>query len=197
MTPSTPEFAIAFDVATLAEALALDERLGAGPELAKVGLELFAAAGPEVVARVTMQALGRKTTVRPGWLSKLLGWSLAMLPRWGQVMVMLERPDPPSPQTLLNGDCDDWASAMGQAMELLGLSGETKFVQRLSTDNPPLTHFFYMLPSHTGPWNYHAVCQVVDRGVNRSCYSVTQSNLPVGSWAQMVTCPHCEDHWLC
>ena len=45
----TPEFAIAFDVASLAEALALDARLGPGPELAKVGLELFAAAGPEAV----------------------------------------------------------------------------------------------------------------------------------------------------
>jgi uncharacterized protein len=44
----------------------------------------------EVVARVTMQALGRKTTVRPGWLSKLLGWSLATLPRWGQVMVITQ-----------------------------------------------------------------------------------------------------------
>jgi orotidine-5'-phosphate decarboxylase len=45
----TPEFAIAFDVATLEAALALDAKLGAGPELAKVGLELFAAAGPEAV----------------------------------------------------------------------------------------------------------------------------------------------------
>lgn len=44
-----PEFAIAFDVASLEEALALDARLGPGPELAKVGLELFAAAGPEAV----------------------------------------------------------------------------------------------------------------------------------------------------
>lgn len=44
----------------------------------------------EVVARVTMRALGRKTTVRPGWLSKLLGWSLATLPRWGQVMVIAQ-----------------------------------------------------------------------------------------------------------
>jgi uncharacterized protein len=43
---------------------------------------------PEVVARATLKALGKKTTVRPGWLSKLLGWSLALLPRWGQVMVM-------------------------------------------------------------------------------------------------------------
>ncbi len=43
---------------------------------------------PDVVARVTLTALGRKGTVRPGWLSKLLGWSLAALPRWGQVMVI-------------------------------------------------------------------------------------------------------------
>lgn len=42
----------------------------------------------DVVARVTMKALGRRTTVRPGWLSKVLGWSLAMLPRWGQVKVI-------------------------------------------------------------------------------------------------------------
>lgn len=37
-----------------------------------------------------MQALGHKTTVRPGWLSKLLGWSLVTLPRWGQVMVITQ-----------------------------------------------------------------------------------------------------------
>jgi short-subunit dehydrogenase len=45
---------------------------------------------PAVVARDTMAALGRRTTVRPGWLSKLLGWSLAILPRWGQVMVITQ-----------------------------------------------------------------------------------------------------------
>jgi uncharacterized protein len=42
----------------------------------------------DVVARQTLAALGRKTTVRPGWLSKLLGWSLAFLPRVGRVRVM-------------------------------------------------------------------------------------------------------------
>ena len=41
--------AIAFDVGTLEEALALDERIGPGPEIAKVGLELFTAAGPDAV----------------------------------------------------------------------------------------------------------------------------------------------------
>ena len=43
------QIAIAFDVPTLEAALALDEALGRGPELAKVGLELFAAAGPAAV----------------------------------------------------------------------------------------------------------------------------------------------------
>jgi orotidine-5'-phosphate decarboxylase len=42
-----PEFAIAFDVPTLEAALALDAALGEGPEYAKLGLELFTAAGPE------------------------------------------------------------------------------------------------------------------------------------------------------
>ena len=43
------EIAIAFDVSGLREALDLEARLGAGPEYAKVGLELFTAAGPDVV----------------------------------------------------------------------------------------------------------------------------------------------------
>jgi hypothetical protein len=89
-------------VQTLAEGLRV--------ELAPLGVDVIASApGPirsgfaeranmrmaqalpaEVVARVTLAALGRKTTVRPGWLSKLLGWSMAMLPRWGQVMVITQ-----------------------------------------------------------------------------------------------------------
>ena len=43
------EIAIAYDVASLEEALALDDRIGPGPEIAKVGLELFTAAGPDAV----------------------------------------------------------------------------------------------------------------------------------------------------
>lgn len=53
-----PEFAIAFDVASLEAALALDTQLGAGPELAKVGLELFAAAGPDAV--LALKRRGRR-----------------------------------------------------------------------------------------------------------------------------------------
>jgi orotidine-5'-phosphate decarboxylase len=51
------DIAIAFDVPTLDEALALHERLGEGPELAKVGLQLFTAAGPEAVR--ALRARGR------------------------------------------------------------------------------------------------------------------------------------------
>ena len=58
MKAQVPEFAIAFDVSTLAEALALDARLGEGPEYAKVGLELFASEGPEAVRALT--ARGRR-----------------------------------------------------------------------------------------------------------------------------------------
>jgi orotidine-5'-phosphate decarboxylase len=43
------EIAIAYDVPGVEAAVALDERLGEGPELAKIGLELFIAAGPEAV----------------------------------------------------------------------------------------------------------------------------------------------------
>lgn len=53
-----PEFAIAFDVSTLEAALALDAKLGAGPELAKIGLELFAAEGPAAVK--ALRARGRR-----------------------------------------------------------------------------------------------------------------------------------------
>jgi hypothetical protein len=44
----------------------------------------------EVVARQSLAAMGRQTTVRPGWLSKLLGYSLAMLPRWARVHVLAQ-----------------------------------------------------------------------------------------------------------
>jgi hypothetical protein len=43
---------------------------------------------PQEVAAVTLAALGRRSTVRPGWLSKALEWSLKPLPRWGRVRMM-------------------------------------------------------------------------------------------------------------
>ncbi len=55
---------------------------------ARADLKMGTALTPEVVARETVAALGRRGTVRPGWLSKLLGWSLATLPRAGRVAVL-------------------------------------------------------------------------------------------------------------
>lgn len=51
-------------------------------------MRMAKAATPEVVARVTLDALGRQGTVRPGWLSKVLGWSLATAPRGLRVEIM-------------------------------------------------------------------------------------------------------------
>jgi orotidine-5'-phosphate decarboxylase len=50
--------AIAFDVRPSPTRSALDDRLGPGPELAKVGLELFAAEGPRAVHRAQERGRG-------------------------------------------------------------------------------------------------------------------------------------------
>lgn len=55
---------------------------------ARAGMQMGKAATPDMVARSALAALGRRTTVRPGFLAKFLGWSMAMLPRWGRVRVM-------------------------------------------------------------------------------------------------------------
>lgn len=47
----------------------------------RAGMRMGRALEPARVGQATLDALGRKTTVRPGWLSKLLGYSLATLPR--------------------------------------------------------------------------------------------------------------------
>lgn len=88
-------------VQTLAEALHV--------ELAPQGIEVIASApgptqsgfadrarmkmgktiAPDLVARSTLQALiHRQATVLPGWLSKLLAYSLVPLPRWARVRIM-------------------------------------------------------------------------------------------------------------
>ena len=43
---------------------------------------------PAAVARASLEALGRRGTVRPGWLAKGLAASLMFLPRWGRVRMM-------------------------------------------------------------------------------------------------------------
>lgn len=55
---------------------------------ARARLRMARTTTPEVVARETLAALGRRGTVRPGALSKLLGWSLATAPRALRVAIM-------------------------------------------------------------------------------------------------------------
>jgi len=55
---------------------------------ARANMRMSQALAPAVVARQTLAGLGRRTTVRPGWLSKLLGWSLATAPRGLRVRIM-------------------------------------------------------------------------------------------------------------
>jgi uncharacterized protein len=55
---------------------------------ARANLKLGNAMSPDVIAKQSLDALGRVGTARPGWLSKVLGYSLAMTPRWGRVKIM-------------------------------------------------------------------------------------------------------------
>jgi hypothetical protein len=43
---------------------------------------------PEQVGVPILKALGRKTTVLPGFLTKLLVYSLRTVPRWGKIRIM-------------------------------------------------------------------------------------------------------------
>ncbi|MBT9486792.1 MAG: SDR family NAD(P)-dependent oxidoreductase [Rubrivivax sp.] len=54
----------------------------------RAGMTMAQTVAPAVVARQTLAALGRRGTVRPGALSKLLGWGLAMAPRVLRVAIM-------------------------------------------------------------------------------------------------------------
>lgn len=55
---------------------------------ARAKLHMAQSLEPAIVAKQTLAALGSYATVRPGWLSKLLGWSLATAPRWMRVKIM-------------------------------------------------------------------------------------------------------------
>ena len=63
-----------------------------GPVATRFGdradMNMDGAADPVPLAPEIIAALGRKTTVKPGFLSKFLLFSLAMLPRWGRIRVM-------------------------------------------------------------------------------------------------------------
>jgi hypothetical protein len=55
---------------------------------ARAAMTMGKAATPAAVARGTLAALGRRGTVRPGWLAKALEASLALLPRWGRARAL-------------------------------------------------------------------------------------------------------------
>jgi len=54
----------------------------------RADMQMGATSTPHEVALGTLKALGRQVTVRPGWLSKALGWSLSTAPRWLRVRMM-------------------------------------------------------------------------------------------------------------
>ncbi|MCE8000923.1 MAG: SDR family NAD(P)-dependent oxidoreductase [Rhodobiaceae bacterium] len=80
-------------VQTLAEGLAAEltssgvDVLASAPGPVETGfatradMQMGGAATPQTIAKATLQALGRTVTTRPGAQSKMLGYSLAMLPR--------------------------------------------------------------------------------------------------------------------
>jgi len=55
---------------------------------ARASMTMSLAQTPHDVAAATLGALGRRGTVRPGWLSKFLEVSLMCLPRRGRVRIM-------------------------------------------------------------------------------------------------------------
>ncbi len=87
-------------VQTLAEALNVElaplgiDVLAAapGPTLSKfadrAGQRMGKALRPEEIAQPILDALGRKATVLPGFLSKLLRYSVVPLPRWARFRIM-------------------------------------------------------------------------------------------------------------
>lgn len=55
---------------------------------ARARMSMARATSPAVVARETLASLGRRGTVRPGWLSKLLEWSLKPSSRGVRVLIL-------------------------------------------------------------------------------------------------------------
>jgi short-subunit dehydrogenase len=87
-------------VQSFAEALAIELKpygvdvLAAAPGPVKSGfrsranMKMDMALTPEQIGAPILKALGRKTTVLPGFLTKLLVYSLRTVPRWGKVRIM-------------------------------------------------------------------------------------------------------------
>jgi uncharacterized protein len=56
----------------------------------RANMKMGFAATTKDVARATIAALGRSGTVHPGFVAKLLGWSLRPLPRWARTTIMAQ-----------------------------------------------------------------------------------------------------------
>jgi hypothetical protein len=54
----------------------------------RAGLQMSGAMQPSDIAAPILRALGRRDTVLPGTLSKVLVWALRTVPRWGKVRIM-------------------------------------------------------------------------------------------------------------
>jgi uncharacterized protein len=54
----------------------------------RADLVMNGAASPQQIGVPILKALGRQSTVLPGFLSKLLTYSLRTVPRWGKVLIM-------------------------------------------------------------------------------------------------------------
>ncbi|MEO1018853.1 MAG: SDR family oxidoreductase [Pseudomonadota bacterium] len=55
---------------------------------ARANMQMGMAQKPEDIAQATLRALGHKTTVRPGWLAKLLEGAMTGMPRWGRSRIL-------------------------------------------------------------------------------------------------------------
>lgn len=87
-------------VQSLAEGLAIEmaehgvtvQSVAPGPVhtgfAARAGMTMDQAATPKVVARAIAKRLGRSGTIRPGLLSKVIGYSLALAPRFLRVRII-------------------------------------------------------------------------------------------------------------
>ena len=87
-------------VQTLAEGIALELRpfgvdvLAAAPGPVASGfgqranMNMTSTLTPQQVGIPILKALGRTTTVLPGFLTKLLAYSLSIVPRWGKIRIM-------------------------------------------------------------------------------------------------------------
>lgn len=55
---------------------------------ARANMQMGLSQTPQDIAQATLNALGHRITVRPGWLSKFLELSLSTAPRWGRVRIL-------------------------------------------------------------------------------------------------------------